>query len=325
MSSTHHIVITRAIPDVARELLSAQGYRVDVIDKGRALARPELLSALRKAPYAALLSQLTDRIDETVFDTAPSLKIVANYATGFDNIDLKIAKARGVVVTNAPTTASSDTVAEHTVAFMWALATKMIVADTYVRRGKHRGFDPILFVGTMLAGKTVGLIGTGRIGAEVARMVSALGLSVVYTDVVRNEALEASCGATYMETVDALLPLADFVSLHVPLLDSTHHLLSAERLRLMKPTAFVINTARGAVIDERALVESLRAKQIAGAALDVFEHEPKLAAGLSKLDNVILAPHIGSASIEARTAMAEVAANNIIACLSGAPIPNQIA
>ncbi|HWA31863.1 MAG TPA: NAD(P)-dependent oxidoreductase, partial [Candidatus Paceibacterota bacterium] len=181
----------------------------------------------------------------------------------------------------------------------------------------YKGWDPMGFIGMDTVGKTLAIVGAGRIGGQLAHYAHGLGMTVIYTDVARNEKIEQDCGAEYVPTLEALLPRADVISLHVPLMDSTHHLINENHLSMMKPTAYLINTSRGPVVDERALVKALSEKKIAGAGLDVFEFEPKLSPGLARLDNVILTPHTASASKEAREEMATIAAQNILDFLEG--------
>jgi lactate dehydrogenase-like 2-hydroxyacid dehydrogenase len=322
MSKT--IFITRMIPDVAIRMLQGKGYTVDINPKDVILTQKQLISYLRKKPYDAVLSLLTDHIDTTVFDAAPSVKLYANYATGFDNIDLVEAKQRGITVTNAPTDLSSEAVAEHTMALILSITSRIVEADNFMRKGKYKGWAPLHFMGSTIHGKTLGLVGVGQIGSRVARYAQGLGMKIAYTDMVRSELLEKEFSATYYESIDALLPHADVVSLHVPLLDTTKHLINESRLRCMKPTAFIVNTARGPIIDERALERALREKRIAGAALDVFEFEPVPVRGLTKLSNVVLTPHIASSSIESRNQMAEIAAQNIIDFFDGKTPRNRV-
>ena len=311
------VFVTRRIPEAGLSLLRDKGYEIDIYKKDRIMSQKELVGALKKTPYDAVVSLLTDRIDGAVFAISPSVKIFANYATGFDNIDLVEAKRRGVAVTNAPSDIASEAVAEHAVALMFALAARIVEADSFVRAGKYKGWEPMLFTGEDVSGKTLGIVGAGRIGAKVSCHAQAMGINVIYFDVKRNQDFEKGSGAVYCSSIEELLSKSDFVSLHVPLLDSTRHLINADRLRLMKPTSFLINTSRGPVIDEKALVKALKERVIAGAGLDVFEFEPKLSLGLSKLPNVILTPHIASASVEARNQMAEIVAGNIIDFFDG--------
>ena len=319
------IFVTRRIPEVGLTMLRDKGYEVDVRDKTSIPSERELIKALKKKPYDAVITLLTDKIGAAVLEAAPSVKIIANYATGFDNLDLKEAQTRGVTVTNAPAVSSSEAVAEHAFALMLSLAARIVEADQFVRDGKYKGWDPMHFIGTDILGKTLGLIGAGAIGSRVAHYAQAFGLKVVYFDVKRNEKLENESGATFYSTVEDVLKVADIVSLHVPLLDSTRHLINADRLALMKRTAFLVNTSRAPIVDEKALVEALQKKTIAGAGLDVFEYEPKLAKGLSKLDNIVLTPHIASASDTARNEMSTLVATNIIVFFEGQVPPNKVA
>jgi len=311
------VYITRRIPEKAIELLEAAGHEVTMSTKEGVLTREELLAALREKPYEAVISLLTDIIDAEVFDAVPSAKIFANYAIGFNNIDLVAAKERGVVVTNTPGS-FANAVAEHAIGMMLALSARLAEGDRYMRAGQYVGWEPMLLLGMDVRGKTLGLVGAGHIGARMAEIAHyGFGMRIVYTDVAEIPALHTTLGATYVATVEELLPQADVVSLHVPLNEGTRHLLDETRLRLLKKTAYVVNTARGPVIDEEALVRALQEGRVAGAALDVFEREPALAPGLRELENVLLTPHIASATMDARLEMAEIATANVIAVLKG--------
>lgn len=296
-------------------MLKKAGHTVTVYPKDAIILRAELLKGVRGAH--AILSMLTNRIDEAVLRTAgPQLKIVANYAVGFDNIDLAAAKKRGVFVTNTPDVLT-DSVAVFTYTLMLAIAKRIAEADRFVRSGKYRGWGPKLLLGAATLGRTVGIVGAGRIGSTVAQLTKGgLGMKIVYTDVKRNREFEATTGATF-KTLTTLLKVSDYVTLHVPLLQSTHHLIGTKQFKTMKKTAFFINTARGPIVDEKALVQALKTKRIAGAAIDVYENEPKLTPGLAKLENVILTPHIASAGLETRQRMSELAATNILQALAG--------
>lgn len=312
-----HIYVTRAIPSVGLDMLRARGYEVDVGADTNPPSTRAILKRLRKKPYDAVITLLTDPVDAAFFDAVPSAKIVANYAAGFNNIDLVEAKKRGVMITNTPGV-SSQAVAEHTVALMLALGNRIAEADRFMRKGKYKGWLPMGFLGFDLRGATVGLIGVGNIGSAVARIVvKGFGAKVVYYDVNQNAQVENECGAIRVNTIEDVLKQSDIVSLHVPLLPSTHHLMNAERIKMMKKTAVLVNTARGPVIDEVALVDALADGTIRGAGLDVFEFEPKLARGLASLENVVLTPHIASARQDAREDMACVAAQGIIDFLEG--------
>jgi len=313
------IAVTRNIPEEGIRVLKKQKkFRVRVSPHDRPLRASELRKFVKGAD--AILSLLTDHIDGAVMDAAgKQLRIVANYAVGFDNIDLPAAKQRGVVVTNTPGDLITEAVAEHTFALMIALAHRIVEADAYTRAGLYRGWAPMLFLGTLLKGKTIGIVGSGRIGAAVAeRAAGGIGMHVLYHDVQRNSAFEKAYRARYEKTLSGLLKKADVVTLHVPLLPATHHLIGAKELRMMKRTAFLINTARGPVVNEKALVVALTKGKIGGAALDVFECEPSIDCDptdhyeFQRLPNVILTPHIASAAYEARAEMSEIAAKNII-------------
>lgn len=318
------VYVTRKIPSVGLDMLMAEGHDVDVSEKEGVLTKEELLTALGKKSYDAVVSLLTDTIDGEVFDAAPAAKIFANYAVGFNNIDLGAAKERGVTITNTPGVLT-DTVAEYALALIMAVAKRIPESDRFTRAGRYEGWAPELFLGSDLKGKTLGILGAGRIGSGVAtRAQKGLGMQVVYYDIEPNKALEGEIVCTYMDTVEAVLEASDVVSVHVPLLDSTRHLINAERLALMKSTAYLINTSRGPVLDESALVAALKNGVIRGAGLDVFEDEPTLAPGLAELDNVVVTPHIASASVETRDKMSEIAAQNVIDFLKGNVPPNVV-
>lgn len=318
------VFITRKIPDEGINLLKKKGYTVTIYPEDEIIPRKELLRGVKGVD--ALLSLLTDRIDGEVMDAAgKNLKIIANYAVGFDNVDLPAAAKRKIAVTNAPASEVSETVAEHSFALMIGLAHRLCEADVYARAGKYQGWGPMVLLGVDLYGKTLGIIGSGRIGAAVAeRAVKGFKMKVVYSDPRKNPEFEKEYKAQYLP-IDKLLAVADFVTLHVPLLPSTRHLISTPQFALMKKTAYLINTARGPIVDEKALLRALRTGRIAGAGLDVFECEPAIDCDLTdklelkKFPNVILTPHTASATIEARQAMSRLAAENIVAILSGKP------
>ena len=317
------IFVTRQIPDTGVALLKRVGHEVVVSAKDGVLTPEELKEALTLTPYDALFATLSDRISGELIDAAPSIRMVANYAVGFDNIDLPALRARGIAVSNTPGVLT-QAVAEHTIALMFALAKRVVESDRFLRAGKYEGWGPMLFLGTELSGKTIGIVGAGRIGSIVLKTACCIGMKGMYHDIARNETLEKETGAVFTASLEELLGHADVVSLHVPLLDSTKHLINRERLSMMKSSALLINTARGAVVDEMALTEALRRDTIRGAALDVFEHEPAVTKGLTELENVILTPHTASATEEARSAMSVLAAENIIAFFEGAPLPSGI-
>lgn len=318
------IFITHKIPEIGVQMLKDKGHDVELRDESKLLPKAELIKILSVGDYDGVLCLLTDQIDAEVFATAPAVKIFSNYAVGFNNIDVIEAKKHGVVITNTPG-ASTESVAEHTIALMLALTCRIVEGDNFVRAGKYEGWDPMLLWGVDLRGKTLGILGAGRIGAEVAKKAAlGLGMEIIYHDVVRNENLEKETGAIPLSSVEEVLKEADVISLHVPLLPETRHLINAERLALMKKTAYLLNTSRGSVVDEAALVDALKKGIIKGAALDVFENEPVLAVGLKDLPNVVLTPHIASATAETRNDMAKKAAENLIAFFDDQPVPNQI-
>ncbi len=323
------VFITRPIPDEGLKMLEAKGYELSIYPKDEIIPRDEFLRSVKGVD--ALLSILTDTVDGEVLDAAgPQLRVIANYAVGFDNIDLTAAKQRNVLVTNAPGPEIVQSVAEHAFTLMLALARRIVESDTFARAGKYRGWGPQLLLGTDVYSKTLGIVGLGRIGFAVAdRAVKGFGMKTIYHDVKQNPDFEKQYGGRFA-SLEELLKEADFVSLHVPLLPATRHLMNRERFAMMKPTAFLVNTARGPVVDEKALLEALQNKKIAGAALDVFECEPSIDCDLSDhlelkaFDNVILTPHTASATVETRQAMSRTAAMNIIEVLEGRTPPNLV-
>lgn len=319
------VFITRPIPEIGIKILQEKGYEILINEKARdrAAKEKELINGVKGAD--AMLSVLTDKITAKVMDAGiPTLKIIANYAVGFDNIDLEAAKTRNIMVTNTPGVLT-NTVAEHTFALMLAISHRISEADRFSRAGKYKVWSPELLLGNDLSGKTLGVVGLGRIGSRVAHhAVKGFLMKIIYTDVKQNPEFEQEFGAKFAVSIDELLPQCDFVSLHVPLTSSTHHLINEARLKLMKPTAYLINTSRGQIIDEKMLAKALQEHWIKSAAIDVFEFEPEITKELKKLDNVILTPHIASATRETRDKMAILAAENIIAGLSGQNPPNLI-
>lgn len=312
-----NVYITRMIPQDAIRLLEAACDTVEVNPHDRVLTREELLEAVRGRD--GLLCLVTDMIDEAVLDAARGIKGIANYAVGYNNIDVAVATRRGIPVSNTPGVLT-DTTADLAWALFFAIARRVAEGDRFIRAGKFTGWGPLTFLGSDVTGKTLGIVGAGRIGVATAARSVGFSMRLLYTSRRRSEEIEA-LGAQY-RSLDDLLRESDFVSLHVPLMPETHHLIGARELALMKPTAYLINTTRGPVVDEAALVQALRERRIAGAGLDVFEREPELAQGLAELDNVVVVPHIGSATIETRTKMGIMAATNLLAMLRGEPPPN---
>lgn len=318
------IFVTRRIPQEGLTMLEEAGHTLTVSEKDGVLSTEELVAALGEKEYAGVLCLLTDHIDASVFDASPATKIFANYAVGFNNIDVAEAQKRDIVVTNTPGVLT-DTVAEHTVALMLSVTARIAEGDRFTRAGKYDGWAPMLLLGTDLKGKKLGILGAGRIGQRVAHIAHhGLGMEVLYYDIKQNEDIEKNVNATFCDSVEKVLESADVVSVHVPLLESTRHLLNAERLALMKKSAYLINTSRGPVIDENALVATLQEKRIKGAGLDVFEEEPKLAPGLAECENAVITPHIASATEETRGKMSEIAAQNMIDFFAGKSPENKV-
>lgn len=315
------VIVTRKIPGQGIKMLQdarlpdgQAGFEVMVSPHDRALERQELLNFIQGAD--GVLCMLTDKVDQEFINAAgENLKVVANFAVGVDNLDLPSLSSHNIVATNTPDVLT-EAVAEHTFALLMAISRRIVEAHKLAQTESSK-FGPEVMLGTELQGKILGILGLGRIGGRVAEMGKAMGMNVIYYDIKQNPEFESKVGAIFKATPEDLLKEADFVSVHVPLLDSTRHLINSERLAMMKKTAYLINTSRGPVVDEVALVEALKNGIIKGAALDVGETEPKWAEGLIDLPNVVLTPHIASATIEARSAMGELAAKNIIAVLSG--------
>jgi len=300
------ILATRPLFEEARRILQEK-CQVEYWREPERIPREQLLA--RALDKQGLVCLLTERVDEAFLRAAPQLRIVANVAVGFDNIDVPACTKRGVAATNTPGVLD-ETTADFAWALMMAVARRLGEGETLARSGQWKGWDLDQLVGTDVWGKTLGLVGFGRIGRAMARRASGFKMKVLYTDVARvSEDIEKELDAEYRD-MDTLLAQSDFVSVHVPLLPETQGLFTSAKFARMKPTAFFINTARGSVVDEAALVHALENKKIAGAALDVYEREPFIHAGL-KRPNVVLAPHLASASLETRTKMACIAAKNV--------------
>ena len=283
----------------------------------------ELVRAV--ANVDALIPLLTVQITDEVLAAARRLKVVANHAVGYDNVDVEAATRRGIFVTNTPGVLTEAT-ADLTWAALLAVVRQVVPGDAMMRQGAYSGWSPTLMLGADMAGKTLGVVGFGAIGKAVARRAAGFEMKVLFTD-VGAAGSEVDLGGLITArgvSLDELLQTADFVSLHVPLNQETHHLMDAARLAQMKPGAYLVNTSRGPVVDERALVAHLGAEGIAGAALDVYEQEPAMAPGLAELENVVLLPHLGSATLETRLRMAQTAAKNAHAVLQGEEPPNWV-
>ena len=311
-----NVLVTRKLPSSVLAKLHAIGS-VDLYAGDTAIAPGELRARL--ADVDALVCLLTDTIDRAAIDAAPKLKIIANVAVGYDNVDVAYARSRGIVVTNTPDVLT-ESVADFTWAMILAITRRLSEGERVVRRGEWKGWGLGFMLGTELQGKQLGLVGVGRIGRAVAARASAFRMRVAY----------AARGTTQLPdaqplSLDQLLNTSDVVSLHVPLTPETRHLIDKKALTRMKRSAYLINTSRGPIVDEAALAWALREHLLAGAALDVYEHEPAIHPDLLALENVLLVPHLGSATTETRTAMADLAVRNVIAVLSGKPALTPVA
>ena len=310
------VYVTRRIPQAGIDML-AEKYEVEVSPHDRPLTRDELLSAVDGAD--AVVTLLTDRIDAEVFDAAKRAKGFANYAVGYNNMDVAEATKRKIPLSNTPGVLT-DATADMAWALLFSVARRIVESDAHMRSGEWGGWGPLQFLGGDITGRTLAIIGAGRIGTAMALKSAGFGMNVLYVDEYKNEVLESKIGAK-QSSLDEAIETADFISVHVPLLPETTHLFGAEQFAKMKESAYLINTSRGPVLDEAALVEALRKGEIAGAGLDVYEKEPEAAPGLSDLPNVVMTPHIASATKQTRDDMATLAAQNIIAMIEGSEPP----
>lgn len=311
-----NILITDIIPAVGVNLLK-EHYNVTMNTSGVSLTKEDMIESFNQ--YDGIVTSLTNPIDKDVINACPNVKIMANYAVGYNNVDIETATKQGLIVTNTPDVLS-DTTAETAWSLLFAVSRRIIEADRYVRDGNWKKFSSNLFLGRDIFNKTLGIVGAGSIGRRFAEKARGYHMTILYYNRHRDFEFEKQYNAQYV-ALEQLLSDSDFVSLHVPLNEETHHLIGEEELSLMKETAILINTARGAIIDEAALVKALQEKKIYGAGLDVFEDEPHVPEALFALDNVVLLPHIGSSSTETRDRMSELVAHNIINVLEGrAPI-----
>jgi len=305
-----NIFVSRKLPSSVIARLEAAGH-VEV-HSGHGTITPEELRAAVVGKQA-LVTMLTEQVDAALLDAGKDLKVVANVAVGYNNIDVAAARSRGVIVTNTPDVLT-ESVADFTWALILSVTRRLSEGERVVRRGEWKGWAFDFMLGTELRGKQLGLVGLGRIAAAVAARAPAFGVRVAYT----SRSQKGLAGAERM-SLDQLLNTSDIVSLHVPLTAETRHLIDRKALTRMKRSAYLINTARGPVVDEEGLAWALQQRLIAGAALDVYEHEPKIHPDLLPLENVLLVPHLGSGTTETRTAMADLAADNVIAVLGGRP------
>jgi glyoxylate reductase len=307
------IAITRRIHERAGEVLKTAGFDVWVNPENRSLTLEELKRVVRQ--FDGMICLLSDRIDADVLASAERVRVIANYAVGYDNLDVETATKRGIALSNTPDVLTNAT-AELAWALLFAAARHVAAGDRFVREGRFHGWDPLLLLGHEVAGKTLGIVGAGRIGTAVAKRAVGFEMKILYTRKSGPSSQMDALGGRYV-SLEELLRESDFISIHTPLTPETHHLLNRENLRLVKPTAILVNTGRGPVIEEEALAEALAEGRLAAAGLDVYEFEPKVNERLLKLPNVVLLPHIGSATWEARSAMAELAAQNIVDYFEG--------
>lgn len=307
------IFITGRIPEIAFTKLSER-YNVTMNNTDRPLSKAQIIEGIKDKD--GVLCILSDKIDRDIIESNPSLKIIANYGAGFDNIDLAAAKEKNIMVSNTPLVSTIST-AELTFALMLGIARRISEGDKLMRSGNFSGWSPMFHLGVELKGKKLGIMGMGNIGKQVARIAMGFQMEVIYHNRTRLSEFEERELSVKYRSPDELLKESDIVTLHLSYNNSLRHYIGKEQLSMMKKSAYLINAARGPLVDESALLEVLRDNKIAGAALDVFEFEPKITEGLETLDNVLITPHIGNATIEARTAMAEVAAENIIDALEG--------
>jgi len=316
------VIVTRKLPDVIEtRMMELFDVRLNLDDKP--FDHAALCTAAQEADV--LVPTVTDRVDGAVFAAASDdLRLVANYGTGVDHIDLKAALDRGITVTNTPDVLTEDT-ADMTMALILAVPRRLTEGERVLREGHWPGWSPTWMLGRRVAGKRLGIVGMGRIGQAVARRARAFDMSIHYHNRRRvHPDIEAELEATYHESLDQMLARMDIISINCPHTPATYHLLSARRLKLLQPHAYIVNTARGEVIDEVALTRMLRNRDIAGAGLDVFEHEPAVNPKLLALDNVVLMPHMGSATVEGRIGMGESVLVNVKSFVDGHTPPNRV-
>ncbi|OGM25680.1 hypothetical protein A2962_03870 [Candidatus Woesebacteria bacterium RIFCSPLOWO2_01_FULL_39_61] len=309
------IFVTREIPGTALDKLRSSGNEVNVFDNDRPMTPEELLE--KASGMDAILTLLTDKIDGKVIDAIGSqLKVISNYAVGFDNIKVEDATERGVVVANTPSDEVNEAVAEHSWALMLALARRIVEADEATRRGAYKGWEPGIFLGINMVGKTLGIIGLGNIGLMTARRAKGWNMRVLYNKRSRDEKAEKELGVEFAN-LDRLYAESDFISLHVPLTDETHHMINKDAFAKMKKGVILVNTARGPIVNEAELVEALRDGKLRGAGLDVYDNEPNINPELVAMENVVTTPHIASATWEAREKMGQQAVDAILKTFAG--------
>jgi glyoxylate reductase len=316
---SQNVFITRRVPQVGIDLLQQTGFNVKVHDSDLPIERGALLEHLRTGNYQALLTTLTDKVNDELLDAAPNLKIVANFAVGYDNVDVPACTKRNVAASNTPGVLSEA--ADQAFALILAVARRVIEGHTMIANSEWLGWAPLQLLGQDLTNRTLGIIGMGRIGQEVAKRARGFDMNVIYFNRSRNHDAESKLEARYVDLA-TLLKESDVISIHCPYSKETHHLIGEPELKQMKPNAILVNTARGPIVHEAALVKALKEKWLWGAGLDVFEFEPKVTDELKAMPNVTLAPHLGSATEGTRNAMITLAAEAIIAVLNGKTVPH---
>lgn len=307
------VYITREIPEIAETLLKKNKIRVSVFRENKPITKSTLIKNVKNAD--GIISLLSDRIDKNIIDAMPKCKVIANYAVGYNNIDVKYASEKGIIVTNTPDVLTEST-AEIAMALTLACSRRIPEGEEIMRKNKFKGWAPKLLLGIELVGKNFGIIGAGRIGAATAIRAKSFGMKILYCSNHKSDYMEFTTGAKRVSLTE-LLKMSDVVSLHLPLTPKSYHLLDKEKLGLLKSSAILINTARGEIVDEAELIRLLEKKKIFAAGFDVYENEPAVNPKLAGLKNTVLLPHLGSGTIEARNRMAELAAINIIAVLKG--------
>jgi len=311
------IFLTKLLPNAVMKKLKAK-FDLSFNEENRHLTKEEIIEGVRGKD--GLLCLLTDPIDGDIMDAEPNLKVISNYAVGFNNVDIKAATERGIMVTNTPGVLD-ETTADLAFTILCSAARRVVESDKFLRKGTWDGWGPLQFLGQDIYKKTLGIVGLGRIGKEVAsRGNKGFLMPIIYVDPRKNEEFERDTGARHVD-IKTLFMESDFISIHCPLNEETHHLVNKVLIDLMKPTAVLVNTARGPVVDEKALIHALKEKHIFAAAIDVYENEPTVTKELIALDNLIMVPHIGSASEETRTRMGDLALQNLEYVFNGEKPP----
>ncbi|WP_144781560.1 2-hydroxyacid dehydrogenase family protein [Macrococcoides caseolyticum] len=306
------VLVAGEIPEKGLSFLK-EHFEVDLFEGEQLITKEELIDRIKDKD--ALVSLLSTNVDKAVIDAAPNLQIIANYGAGFNNIEYKYAREKGIDVTNTPK-ASTNATADLTMALLLASARRVVEGDTLCRTTGFNGWAPLFFRGREVSGKTLGIIGLGEIGQAVARRAKGFDMNILYTGPNRHEEREKGLEATYV-SLEELLKQADFITINAAYNPSMEHMIDKEQLEIMKPTAYLINVSRGPVVHEAALADALENKVIEGAALDVFEFEPEINDKLKTLDNVVITPHIGNATFEARDMMADIVTQNVYKKLNG--------